>query len=201
MGTQRTVELEAARLAGGACEPGVGDCLSECELALLANLTGELVGFVANGESWLCHARANGGVPADPDDHRALYAFVLGADLSGPGFVTPTSTPEYLVNFVFQFIMLIISNIFVGVVATAQSEHNPLDRAHKARMDHLNHLLDDINAPQHLKARAREYFRSTKDLVAKQDFADLVSAALLPTLTSLALASPHTSPWARGRTS
>ena len=174
MATQRSDVLEAARLANGQCQRGLGDCLSECEMELLAGITRRTIEFVHNAETWVCHAIANGGVPENiSEEHWQLYVFVLGSDLSGPGFVTPTSTPEYATNFVFQFIMLIISNIFVGVVATAQSEADPLGKAFKARMDHLNHFLDDVNATDELKRRTREYFRSTKELVAKQTFGDL----------------------------
>jgi len=175
MGTQRTQELEAVRVSDGNCERGSGDCLSACEQVLLSSITGEQLELVQNGETWLCHAKARGGVSDDVTEynHRALYWFVLGADLSGPGFVSPTSTPEYVLNFIFQFIMLIVSNIFVGVVATAQSEADPLGKAFKARMDRLNNFLDDINAPDSIRYRTREYFRCTKDLVDKQGFADL----------------------------
>ena len=175
-GSQRTDELIAAQLAtDGECEAGEGDCLSECEVELLVGLAGRTLRHVQNGENWICHAKANGGVPQDVEgsQHWQLYVFVLGADVSGPGFVSATSTPEYATNFVFQFVMLIISNIFVGVVATAQSEADPQAKAFKARMDHLNHFLADVNAPMHLKKRTREYVRSCKDLVAKQSFGDL----------------------------
>jgi len=148
--------------------------LSECEQHLLANMTGQLLEYVEKAETWICHAKYNGGLPFDTDNqHWKLYVFCLGSDVSGPGFISPTSTPEYATNFIFQFIMLIVSNIFVGVVATAQSEADPLEKAFKARMDHLNHFLDDVNAPDHLKRRTREYLRYTKDLVAKQGFTDL----------------------------
>ena len=174
MGTQRTEVLELARLADGTCERGHGDCLSVCEQELLGTMMAKSVEVVNQAEVWWCHAIASGAIPPEAvgPQHFELYLFVLGhAELEH--MVIPSNRAEYATNFVCQFIMLIVSNIFVGVVANAQSEADPLGKAHKARLDHLNHLLDSVRAPQDLKRRTREYLQCTKDLVAMQGFTDL----------------------------
>ncbi|KOO24295.1 voltage-gated ion channel superfamily [Chrysochromulina tobinii] len=170
----RTEVLELARLADGTCERGHGDCLSACEQELLSTIMAKSVEVINQAEVWWCHAIASGAIPPEAvgPQHFELYLFVLGhAELEH--MVIPSNRAEYATNFVCQFIMLIVSNIFVGVVANAQAEANPLDKAHKARLDHLNHLLDSVRAPQDLKRRTREYLRCTKDLVAMQGFTDL----------------------------
>ena len=69
--------------------------------------------------------------------------------------------------------MLIVSNVFVAVVASAQSQSDPLTKQYKARMDRLNHFLKITRAPDELRYRTREYLRQSRELIARQGFADL----------------------------
>ena len=109
MGTLRTATLENARLdSSDGCERGNVECLSECEVEILASMRNESTTLVRNGEMWICRAISAGMIPAsvaDPNSphHMELYLFVLGADVSGPGFVSPTCNLEFALNFVFQF--------------------------------------------------------------------------------------------------
>ena len=174
MGTQRTAELEAARMAEpSGCDEGVGSCLSQCEAQLLSELSPtRSTAHILQTETWLCRAISAGMVSAEAatSRHHEAYFFVLGADQSGPGFISPTNTNEYIVNFTFGFLMLILLNIFVGVVASVISESDPQTSAFKATMDHLNHFLREVKAPEHLCRRTRDYLRYTKELVAKQSY-------------------------------
>ena len=50
-----------------------------------------------------------------------------------------------------------MNTFFLGVVATAMSQSDPIQRDFKARMDHLNHYLNEAEAPTELRFRTREY--------------------------------------------
>ena len=58
-------------------------------------------------------------------------------------------------------------------VATVMSEANPLDKDFNARMDHLNHYLRECDAPMHLRRRAREYLKDSRNLTALRLFEDV----------------------------
>lgn len=174
-GTQRTAVLEHARVNSiDDCERGPGDCLSQCEVDMLAHLNGESPEYVQRQETWMCHAIAAGAIPSDVwTRHQEVYVFLLGADLSGPGFVSPTNSTEYAANFLLGIVMLILENLFVGIVAAAQSESDPHTKEFKSRMDRLNYFLREVSAPDHLCRRTREYLRYTRDLVRKQSFDEM----------------------------
>ena len=211
IGTQRTFELEAARLAtfnqtlldagatagrrlgpaaviklGGSsasssgtgdvdvsnCERGAGPCLSYCERIILSQLNGWTDGglFAMSQQSWSCRAVSEGKLRGDFNAwHRTTYMYLL----SGFGMITPSNLVEYSVFFLISFIFLVASNMFVAVVAAAQSEADPQTKEFKARMDHLNHFLTDMAVPLDLKQRTRDYFRFTRDLFRKKSYGDL----------------------------
>ena len=102
------------------CLPGPLNCLSNCELRLLAFDLGNDYIFTAKQESWICRAVAEGKVPADVvHRHFELYMYLLQAF----GLIsTPESLAEYAVFFILSFLFLVVSNVFVGVIAAVQSE-------------------------------------------------------------------------------
>lgn len=153
------------------CNRGPLSCLSTCELQLLAWKQSKEVAYVSKQESWMCRAVTEGKIPSDfLARHSEVYLYLL----QGSGLIiAPESTAEYITYFVLSFLFLIVSNVFVGVVAAAQSEADPQTKEFKARMDHLNHFLSDMRVPMELKQRTREHFRFTRDLVRKQSYNDL----------------------------
>lgn len=153
------------------CAHGPRTCLSTCELNILAWYNGADFMYTSKQESWMCRAWAEGKVPADfVNQHADMYLYLL----QGSGLITaPESVAEYITFFILSFLFLIVSNVFVGVVAAAQSEADPQTKEFKSRMDHLNHFLRDMRVPMALKQRTRDYFRFTRDLVRKQSYNDL----------------------------
>jgi hypothetical protein len=153
------------------CNQGPLSCLSTCEMQLLAWSKSIDVAYLSKQESWMCRAVLEGKIPSNfLVRHSELYLYLLQAS----GLIaTPESTPEYITYFVLSFLFLIVSNVFVGVVAAAQSEADPQTKEFKSRMDHLNHFLSDMRVPLELKQRTREHFRFTRDLVRKQSYNDL----------------------------
>ena len=124
------------------CQPGAGYCLSACELQLLSALRGWDLVYASSQESWMCRAVSEGKVPPDFQQiHGAAYSYLLQ---SSGLLTTPSTLAEYVTYFILSFLFLIISNVFVGVVAAAQSEADPQTKEFKSRMDHLNHFLSDM---------------------------------------------------------
>ena len=127
--------------------------------------------FTASQEPWQCRAVSEGKIPANYVlEAGTAYVYVLQTSGLLP---SATTVGECVVYFVLSFIFLIISNVFVGVVAAAQSEADPQTKEFKSRMDRLNHFLRDMHVPVDLKMATREHFRFTRDLVRKQSYNDL----------------------------
>ena len=183
--SQRTEALEAKRVAAVPfCERGPGSCLSECELELLFDMraatpTGGSADptTIQYDELWLCRAITSGVLPPESEGQHGWYYFYVLTDMVlsfGIG-VYPRAHSEYVLAFVGAMINMVMNTFFLGVIATAMSQSDPLTRDFKARMDHLNHFLKECNAPAELKNRTRGYLRHTRDLVAKKAFDDIYS--------------------------
>lgn len=88
--------------------------------------------------------------------HSDVYLYLL----HGSGTITlPESVPEYATAFVLSFIFLIVSNVFVAVVAAAQSEADPQTKVFKARSE-CSLLLSRHALVSHLKGGARAWWRA-----------------------------------------
>ena len=181
---QRSAALEEMRLSSvPACERGPGTCLSECEMELLAELpkvTANATGstdmvIIRFNEGWLCRA-IEGGVlpPEDEGQHGSnyLYCLVDMVLMFGIG-VYPRNPVEYTLAIFCAIVNMVMNTFFLGVVATAMGEANPIARDFKGRMDRLNHYLSESEAPPQLRRRTRDYLKYTRDLVARKSFDDV----------------------------
>lgn len=182
--TQRTPALESARLAATpSCARGLGSCLSECEMDILSDL---LASTTATGapfdlvtiqyqEFWLCRAITDGVLPPESEDQHGWYYSYILSDMTlsfGIG-IYPRHSIELLLAFLCAMINMVMNTFFLGVVATAMSQSDPLTRDYKARMDHLNHYLKESQAPRELRFRTREYLKYSRDLIARKSFDDV----------------------------
>lgn len=184
--TQRTPQLELARLAAvPACDRGLGECLSDCEMELLASTTHSSLVSIQYQELWLCRAITDGVLPPESEgQHGWYYAHILSdMTLSFGVGVYPRAWVEYVLAFTCALINMVMNTFFLGVVASAMSQSDPLTRDFKARMDHLNHYLNEAEAPRELRYRTREYLKYTRDLVARKSFDD-VYATFSPRLAA-----------------
>lgn len=182
--TQRTPALEAARLvATPSCARGLGSCLSDCEMDILSDL---LASTTATGapfdlvtihyqEFWLCRAITDGILPPESEEQHGWYYSYILSDMTlsfGIG-IYPRHSVELVLAFLCAMINMVMNTFFLGVVATAMSQSDPLTRDYKARMDHLNHYLKESEAPRELRFRTREYLKYTRDLIARRSFDDV----------------------------
>ena len=206
--SQRSPELEAARLltwevdAGLPCERGPGECLSACEISLLAALqrpagsAAAAAAAAAGGgtgvtpssadapdaavsieyrELWLCRAITSRVLPREEEgEHFWYYLYVLSDMTLSFGIgVYPRHPIEHALAFLCMIVNMVMNTFFLGVIATAMSQSDPLTRDFKARMDRLNHYLRETDAPSEMKRRAREYLKYTRDLFARKSFDDV----------------------------
>ena len=98
---------------------------------MLSALIGKAEIFVRNQELWLCKAINDGEVPSEIySHHKDVYFFVLHRQ----GMVNAGASVEYMVYFLLSFLRLFMETCFLGVVATAFAEADPLTREFKHRM-------------------------------------------------------------------
>jgi len=112
--------------------------------------------------------------PEAEGQHSWNYLYILCDMVLSFGIgVYPRHNIEYALAFLCVVINMVMNTFFLGVVATAMSQSDPLTRSFKARMDHLNHYLDESDAPTELRRRTRDYLKYTRDLVARKSFDDV----------------------------
>lgn len=167
-GTQRTSALTNSIAAD--CDIGFDDCLADCELATLATMRGEHELQTRRHENWVCRARMEYLLRPSSATSTDIYLYVLHTS----GFIEPTIWFEHFIYFMLSFVMLVVSNIFVGVIAGVQAENDPQGKAYKSNCDRLDHFLREVKAPTALRRRTREHLRLSRELVARQSFADLL---------------------------
>ena len=69
----------------------------------------------------------------------------------------------------------------VGTICATMATGDPHTNAFKQSMDSLNYFLEDMNMPNALRIRAREYLRNTRELYKKSSYNELI-AELSPDL-------------------
>lgn len=170
--SQRTPELTAAlseecRLAtlnhtllNG---PFVRYCLTPCEIDTLALLTDNLRLYIANMEPWVCR-RFNEGL-ADGSNSIEFYFYLLHNQGQMKNTGGRTGRAEENVMFFFlSYLYLVLRTVFIGAISGARATANPLGKAWQARMDHLNLFLRQMNAPQDLRKRTRQFLHNTRGI-------------------------------------
>ena len=202
MGSQRTPELQAqmrieiASNAGAGCtacadvstELCPSDCLTSCELSVLARMHATSRENVLNEETWICRA-ANpyyGLLPlsatyrrystADAKGYSTADAFKIWMiPLSKNGMIASANFTERLVSFVLQFASLFFWSCFTGVVCGAIANVDPFVKNFRVTKDRLNIFLEENQAPADLRVKVREYVNKSKGLAAKNAFVTMIA--------------------------
>ena len=145
------------------------ECLADCELVQLANITGRKLEYVTNEEPWICRRIANGLISGD--SQMAIYFHLLYHQglLRNIGGRTGKMS-ENIMFFFLSFIYLVLNTLFIGTISGARANANPLTKAWQGRMDHLNLFLREMHAPQELRRKTRQYLRNTRELELKRSF-------------------------------
>jgi hypothetical protein len=202
MGAVRTPELEAAvaaELEAGqecyGCAPSadpltapvcVSTCFTDCELELLAGMQipgayseqlAERVNLLASEQNWVCRY-AKAGKVRPPTYHGELWVAGLYVAMiqlgGGVGSIVPENFAEYFVFFVCIVLGSVLWAMVVGTICATLATGDPHTILFKQNMDALNYFLEDMNMPQELRMRAREYMRNTRELIKRSSYNELV---------------------------
>jgi len=187
------------------CTPDAGNapdsicrspCLTVCEIELLAELEmpssfyaeelAERVALLEANQNWVCRYSRAGKVRS-PTWHGELWVAGLYVAMiqlgGGVGSIVPENFIEYLVFFVCMLVGSVLWAMVVGTICATLATGDPHTIAFKQNMDQLNYFLEDMQMPQELRIRVREYLRNTRELSKKASYNVLVEI-LSPALRS-----------------
>ena len=163
-------------------------CLTPCEVQKLAELRSghspysdrieqEYI-LIKNEEAWPCRYAQNGQIRPMPTYNGELYMAALYVAMiqlgGGIGSIVPMNFLEYIFFFVAIFAGSVLWAMVVGTICATLSTGDPHTNAFKTNMDNLNYFLDDMQIPYHLRIRAREYLRNSRDLIKKSSYNELI---------------------------
>ena len=144
------------------------------------------VALLNNWQNWVCRYTRD-GLLRPPEFHGELWVAGLYVAMiqmgGGVGSIVPQNFPEYLLFFLCIVIGSVLWAMVVGTICATLATGDPHTIAFKQNMDSLNYFLDDMNMPQELRIRAREYLRNCRDLYKKSSYSELVER-LSPDLRS-----------------
>jgi hypothetical protein len=161
-------------------------CLTTCERWELARL--QLPGgyddeisaraeLLWSQQSWICRYAEMGKV-RPPTWHGEVWVAGLYVAMiqmgGGVGSIVPENLSEYLV-FLFGILLGSVTwAMVVGTICATMATGDPHTNAFKQNMDSLNYFLEDMNMPQELCVRAREYVRNGRDLIKKRSYTEII---------------------------
>ena len=176
---------DGARTPGSLCS---SPCLTTCEIWQLAQLQlpggyndeiSARVARLSSEQSWVCRYSEAGKV-SPPTWHAEVWVAALYVALiqlgGGVGSIVPENFSEYIVFLVGIIIGSVTWAMVVGTICATMATGDPYTNAFRASMDSLNYFLEDMQMPQGLRIRAREYLRNTRDLFKKSSYNELISS-------------------------
>ena len=168
-------------------------CYTPCEVWQLANLAlpgayddqiAARVARLQSQQSWVCRYSEAGKV-RPPTYHAEIWVAALYVAMiqlgGGVGSIVPENLPEYIVFLCGIILGSVTWAMVVGTICATMATGDPHTNAFKQNMDSLNYFLNDMNMPNELRIRAREYLRNGRDLIKKYSYNELV-AGLSPDL-------------------
>ena len=96
----------------------------------------------------------------------------------GVGSISPANFGEHLLFLLGIILGSVVWAMVVGTICGMVSTADPCTIEFKQNMDSLNYFLLDMNMPQGLRIRAREYLRNRRDLSKRLAYNDLVKTVL-----------------------
>jgi len=168
-------------------------CMTDCEVEQLARRqlssysTDQIdmrIQLLSAEQSWACRYSRAGKIRAPKYSGELWVAGLYVAIIQlggGVGSIVPENFAEYLVFFLCIACGSVLWAMVVGTICAVLSTGDPHLIAFKQNMDSLNYFLEDMNMPQELRIRAREFLRNTRDIGKRTSYNELVSI-LSPTL-------------------
>jgi len=153
-------------------------CLTECEIMSEVNNTGSLEAFVRSSEAWVCRYASSGKIQAMPAYHGEVWIAGLYVAMiqlgGGVGSIVPENLIEYIVYWLCIFLGSLAWAGVVGTICAVLTTSDPSTLEFKVDMDSLNYFMEDMNMPNGLRLRVREYLRNKRDLYKKRSYNDLL---------------------------
>ena len=143
------------------------DCLTACEVSLLANIRNVSSNFIINRESWLCRGHRAGMLRADRPVEAYFHALARW-----PYFTA--NLVDNIVYFVVYFISQFFWSMFIGTICGSVANLDPDTKFFKQTMDKINYFMRDAGVPHELRILVREYIRSTRDMMKRESYPSML---------------------------
>jgi len=164
-------------------------CLTPCEVSKLAQMRvgstpapgvfDAQMALVVAQEAWPCRYAAAGKISPMPAHHGELWVAGLYVAMiqlgGGVGSIVPENLPEYIVFWLCIFAGSVAWAGVVGTICAVLTTADPASLEFRANMDSLNYFLADMDMPEALRVRAREYLRNKRDLYKKRTYPELLN--------------------------
>jgi hypothetical protein len=143
------------------------------------NNTGNLEDLVRSQQAWVCRYASSGKIQSMPTHHgeawiAGLYVAMIQLG-GGVGSIVPENLMEYFVYWLCIFLGSLTWAGVVGTICAVLTTSDPATLEFKTDMDSLNYFLTDMNMPEQLRVRAREYLRNKRDLYKKRSYNELLT--------------------------
>ena len=160
-------------------------CLTDCEIAVAANISGLPEMNVRNGQSWYCRAVGKGWLLPDfRDSPMTMYIFGLSKVFGGLGPLGASDTSESIIIVVTNLGVRISFAILQGLIMRVLTTGNPEETRFRQRLDALNAMMRDQHIPDVVKRKVRDYFRRSKQLAKRMSYFGLIDSTVSKKLKS-----------------
>jgi len=132
---------------------------------------------IEKNEHWVCRQN-NLGVDLEAANHfhmwmAAVYVAMLQMG-GGVGSINPENFAEYVLWTICLLLGSVLWAIVVGTICGLTATGDPHEIKFRQSMDSLNYFLIDMDIPQPVRVKTREYLRQTRDLSKHQSYFELV---------------------------
>ena len=200
--TPKTLELELEKRANAMDDPTactgcfsddpssahhcISPCLSPCERATVAALTGHNRLYIDNNENWLCRAVEAGILPegalddggAPGDVYAASLLVAILQLLGGVSTILPMNTIENIFFFVAVLAGAVLFAAVQGIICGVVTNGDPDETLWKQNNDALNFMMEDTHMPKAARIKVREYFQKSKKLFKRRSYGGLIDTCL-----------------------
>jgi hypothetical protein len=181
--------------AGGASAACDSPCLTDCEVAMAASVSGLPLVNIRNGQNWYCRTVAKGWLAPDFSEAPfTMWFFALSKVFGGLGPLGTSDTSESVLITVTNLGVRISFAILQGLIMRVLTTGNPDETRFRQRLDALNGMMRDQHIPKSVRYKVRDYFRKAKQLNKRLGYFGLIDSTVSTRLKTdlCTLMSRHT---------
>lgn len=163
-------------------------CLTPCEASTLAQMRlgsqyssaafDTQMNLIGAQEAWVCRYAAAGKIRPMPIYHGDVYWAALYVAMiqlgGGVGSIVPENLEEYILFWFCIFVGSVTWAAVVGTICAVLTTSQPDKLQFQTDMDSLNYFLSDMDMPNEIRVRCREYLRNKRDLYTKDQYGSLM---------------------------